>query len=37
MAQRPHNAPAHRHLLLPRLIITRGGSIAADYFKPIAA
>ena len=34
MALRPHTAPAHRHLLLPRLIITLGGSIAAVCSRP---
>jgi len=34
MARRPHDAPAHPHLLLPRLIVTLGGNIAAAYFKP---
>ena len=34
MGQRPHNAPALRHLNLFRLIITLGGSIAAVYSRP---
>ena len=34
MARRPHNAPAYRHLLLPRLIITLGCSITAMYSRP---
>jgi len=31
-ARRPHDAPVHRHLLLHRLIITRGGGIVAGCF-----
>jgi hypothetical protein len=34
MARRPRIGPAHPHLLLPRLIVTLGGSIAAVYFRP---
>src|SRR6266852_5216306 len=29
MARRPRNVPAHPYLLLPRLVVTPGGSIAA--------
>jgi hypothetical protein len=32
MARRPHNTSVRRHLLLHRLIITRGGSIVAGCF-----
>jgi hypothetical protein len=34
MARRPHTAPAHPRPLLPRLIITLGGSIAAVCSRP---
>jgi hypothetical protein len=30
MAQRPRNVPAHPYLLLPRLVVTPGASIAAS-------
>jgi len=34
MARRPRNAPAHPQLLLPRSIVTLGGSIAALCSRP---
>ena len=33
MARRPHNAPVHRHQLMHRLTITRGGSIVAVFSR----